>query len=214
VSRPSRILAIAITMLATPLTANAQTCLGLASFSAGRVQLAASGDFGNDGKTFAASLAVGSATGPFAGVSVGTTSYDEIDENSTTLAAQFGWQAPLGTENRIELCPVVGAQYGFGPDQLGSDFSSWGVLFGLQLGISAGSSPDLRIVPTVGAALAYSKLDVEGFLNFEEDETFGIITFGLGLVLNSRVSILPAVRIPAGLEGVDPNFGVMLGVNF
>jgi hypothetical protein len=69
-------------------------------------------------------------------------------------------------------------------------------------------------VPTVGAALAYSKLDVEGFFNFEEDETFGIITFGLGLVLNNRVSILPAVHIPAGLEGVDPNFGVMLGVNF
>jgi hypothetical protein len=218
-TRPSRILAIAITLLATPLGAHAQTCLGLAPFSAGRVQLAASGDFGNDSKAFAANLGFGSATGPFAGVSVGTVSYDDFDGNTTTLGAQLGWQSPIGTENRIELYPAAGATYGFGPDNIegsGTDLSAWTAFFGLQLGISAGSNPQFRIVPTVGAALAYSKVNFEGgfFGGIEEDDTFGIFTLGLGLVVNSRVSILPSVDIPAGLEGADPSFGVVLGVNF
>jgi hypothetical protein len=218
-TRPSRVLGIAITLLATPLVADAQTCLGLASFSAGRVQLAASGDFGNDSKAYAANLNFGSPAGPFAGVSVGTVSYDDFDGNTTTVGAQFGWQAPLGTGNRIELCPAAGATYGFGPDNIegsGTDLSAWTAFFGLQLGMSAGSNPQLRIVPTVGAALAYSKVDFEGgFLGgLEEDDTFGVFTLGLGFVLNSRVSILPSVDIPVGLEDADPAFGVTLGVNF
>ena len=217
--RPSRVLAIAVTLLVTPLVADAQTCLGLAPFSAGRVQLAAGASFGNDSKAFDAGLTFGSTTGPFAGVSVGTTSYDEFDGNTTTVGAQFGWQAPIGTDNRIQLCPGVGAVYGFGPDNIegsGTDLSSWGAFFGLQLGFSMGSNPQFRVVPTVGAALAYSKLELEGgfFGGLEEDDTFGIFTLGLGLILNTRVSILPSVDIPVGLEDADPAFGVMLGVNF
>jgi hypothetical protein len=79
-----------------------------------------------------------------------------------------------------------------------------------------GSNPQFRVVPTVGAALAYSKLELEGgfFGGLEEDDTFGIFTLGLGLILNTRVSILPSVDIPVGLEDADPAFGVMLGVNF
>jgi hypothetical protein len=218
-TRSSRGVVIAITLLATPLVADAQTCLGLAPFSAGRVQLAAGASFGNDSKEYGASLSFGSTTGPFAGVSVGTVSYEEFDGNTTTVGAQFGWQVPIGTENRVELCPGAGAAYGFGPDNIegsGTDLSAWSAFFGLQLGVSAGSNPQLRIVPTVGAALAYSKVDFEGgfFGGIEEDDTFGVFTLGLGLVLNTRVSILPSVDIFVGLEDADPSFGVMLGVNF
>jgi hypothetical protein len=213
-THPSRILAIALTWFGTPLILDAQTCLGLAPFSVGRIQLGASADFGEDAKAFSANLSFGSTNGPLGGVSVGTVDYDELDENGTTVGAQLGWQAPVGTQNRVQLCPVVGATYGFGPDQLGSDVSSWSVFFGLQLGISTDSSAQLRLVPTVGAALAYAKLEVDGFLNFEESETFGILNLGVGFVVNTRVSILPSVDIPVGLEGADPNFGIMLAVNF
>lgn len=216
-TRPSRVIALAITLLVTPLVVQAQMCLGLAPFSAGRVQLAASGEFGKDSDAFAANLTFGSATGPFAGVSIGTVSYDDFDGNTTIVGAQFGWQAPIGSENRIELCPAAGAAYGFGPDNIegsGTDLSAWTAFFGLQLGISAGSNPQFRIVPTVGAGLAYSKLDLEGgfFGGVEADETFGIFTLGIGFVVNSRVSILPSVDIPTG--GPDPSFGVLLGVTF
>jgi hypothetical protein len=219
VTRPSRILAIALTVLATPMVANAQTCLGLAPFSAGRVQLAASGDFGNDSKAFTGNLSFGSTTGAFGGVSVGTVSYDDFDGNTTTVGGQLGWQLPIGTENRIELCPVGGAGYGFGPDNIegsGTDVSSWGAFFGLQLGFATGTNPQFRIVPTVGAAVAYSKFELDGgFLSgFEEDDTFGIFTLGLGFVVNTRVSILPSVDVPVGLEDADPVFGIAVGVNF
>jgi hypothetical protein len=218
-TRPSRTIAVAITLLATPLVLDAQTCLGLAPFSAGRVQLSASGDFGNDAKAVTGTLTFGSTSGAFGGVSVGTISYDDFDGNTTAIGAQLGWQVPLGTATRVELCPVAGAAYGSGPDNFlgsGSDLSSWSAGFGLQLGFSTGSNPQFRIVPTAGAALAYSKLEFEGgFLDGEEeDDTYGLFTLGLGFVVNTRVSILPSVEIPAGLEDADPTFGITVGVNF
>lgn len=218
-TRPSRILAIALTLLATPIVVNAQTCLGLAPFSAGRVQLAATGDFGNDSKAFAANLSFGSSAGAFGGVSVGTVSYEEFDGNTTTLGGQLGWQVPIGTENRVHLCPVGGAGYGVGPDNIegsGTDLSSWTAFFGLQFGFATGSNPQFRIVPTAGAALAYSKIELDGGLlgGFEESDTFGIFTLGLGFVVNTRVSILPSVDVPVGLEEADPVFGIAVGVNF
>lgn len=212
----SRMIVAAVAVLATNVVADAQTCLGLAPFSAGRVQLGASADFGNDAQAFTGSLAVGSPAGAFGGVLIGTVSYDDVDQNSTGVGGQLGWQLPIGTDGGVQLCPVGGVVYSFADDIEGSgtDVSSWNVLFGLQLGVATGTNPQFRLVPTAGAALAYTKTKVEGFLNFEDDETFGILNFGLGFVVNSRVSILPSVDIPVGLEDADPVFGIAVAVNF
>jgi hypothetical protein len=218
-TRASKMLAVAFAALAAPTMAEAQTCLGLAPFSAGRVQIGASGDFGNDAKAFSGSLTFGSTAGAFGGLSVGTISYDDFDGNTTAVGGSVGWQLPLGTDSRAQLCPGAGASYGFGPDNIegsGTDLSSWNAFFGLQLGFSTGSNPQFRLVPTAGAALAYTKLELEGgfFGGLEDDETYGIITLGLGFVVNSQVSILPSVDILVGLEDADPSFGIMAAINF
>lgn len=217
-----RIKVAAIAILATAAVAEAQTCMGLAPFSAGRVQIGASGEFGNDTKAFGGSLSLGSPAGAFGGVAVGTIAYDDslIDGSTTALGGQLGWQLPVGTADRAQICPVAGALFGFGPDDFGgtggSDFSSWGAFFGLQLGIATGTNPQFRLVPTAGAALTYTKARFEGGLldGVEDDDTYGIISLGLGFVLNTNVSILPSVEIPVGLEDADPGFGIMVAVNF
>jgi hypothetical protein len=181
------------------------------------VQIGASADFSDDGKSFTGSLSVGSPEGAFAGVSIGTSSYDEVDGNSTEFGAQLGWQLPLGTGGVVQLCPVAGAFRSIGEDMddIGTDVSSWGVLFGLQFGVLTGTTPQFRIVPTAGAALAYGKSRIEsGLLDFEDDETFGILSVGVGFLVNSRLSLLPSINVPLGLDNADPVFRMMVAVNF
>jgi hypothetical protein len=207
----------AIAMLATAAVADAQSCLGLAPFSSGRVQVGGSADFGNDGKTFTGSLSFGSPGGAFGGVSIGTTSYDDVEGNSTEFGGQLGWQLPVGTGGVVQLCPVGGAFRSVGEDmdEFGTDVSGWGVFFGLQLGVVTGAKPQFRIVPTAGAALAYGKSKIEsGFINFEDDETFGILSVGVGFLVNSRLSLLPSISVPVGLDDADAVFRIMVAVNF
>lgn len=86
----------------------------------------------------------------------------------------------------------------------------------LRAGIATGTNSQFRLVPTAGAALTYTKARFEGGLldGVEDDDTYGIISLGLGFVLNTNVSILPSVEIPVGLEDADPGFGIMVAVNF
>lgn len=213
----SRTLAAALAVLAAPVMANAQTCLGLAPFSAGRVQVGVSGDFGNDAQAYSGSLIFGSDTGAFGGVFVGTISYDAFEENTTAVGGSAGWQVPLGTNARAQLCPGAGVAFGFGPNTIGGsevNLSNHNAFVGLQLGISAGSG--FRMVPTGGVALVYSKVDWEGgyFGGEQRTDLYGLITLGVGFVVNSRVSIQPGVDVPVGLEEADPGFSIMLAVNF
>jgi hypothetical protein len=71
-------------------------------------------------------------------------------------------------------------------------------------------------VPTAGAAVAHSKVDFEGPMPIfpDESEVYGVITLGVGLVMNS-FSIQPGVDFTVGLEEDDePNFTVVVALNF
>jgi hypothetical protein len=212
----SRTLAAALALVALPVAAHAQTCLGLAPFSTGSKQLAASGEFTNDLQGYSGTLTFGSISRAFAGVSVGTISYDSFDGNTTTVGVSLGLQIPL-VGDRVQMCPGLGVAWGFGPDNImgfGIDASSRAEFFGVQLGVSAGNSPTFRVVPTAGAAVAHSKIDFEGPMPFPgESEVFGVITLGVGLVMNT-LSIQPGVDFTVGLEDDEPNFTVVVALNF
>ena len=211
----SRTLVAALALLAVPLVAHAQTCLGLAPFSAGRMQLAATGEFGSDATAYSGSLTFGSLRRAFAGVSVGTISYDAFDGNTTTVGVSVGLQIPIGTGTRVQMCPGLGVVFGSGPDNiggLGSELSSRGEFFGVQLGVSAGSNPQLRVVPTAGAAFAHTKVDL-GSMSSTRDDVYGVITLGVGLVMSS-LSIQPGVDFTVGLDDNDPSFTVVVALNF
>jgi hypothetical protein len=192
--------------------------LGLAPFTAGRVQVGLSGDFGNDSQAFSGSLTFGSDKGGFGGLLIGTISYDAFEENTTVVGGSAGWQVRLGSESRAQLCPGVGVAFGFGPKTIGGsevNLTSQNAFVGLQLGLAT-SGAGFRLTPTAGAALVYSKTDWEGgfFGGEQRTDVYGLFELGMGFIVSSRLSIQPSVDITVGLEDADPSFGVMFAINF
>jgi hypothetical protein len=199
----------------------AQTCQGLASFSAGQMQVAGNAQFGEFTNTWGGSFTYGMPSGVYAGADLSTTSFDGIDQSSLGLGAHAGYQMKLGQTGKMHLCPVARLALGMGPDDEATNInsSSTDVHFGLALGTEMGANPRLRILPTAGLGLQYSKAKVEdtspGGTSVEASETYGLARLGVGFVFNQQISIRPTVDIPLGSDiSSDPAFGLSVAYNF
>jgi hypothetical protein len=199
----------------------AQTCQGLASFSAGQMQVAGNAQFGEFANSWGGSFSYGMPSGVYAGADLSTTSFDGIDQSSLGIGAHAGYQMKLGRTGHMSLCPVARLALGMGPDDEAADInsSSTDVHFGLALGTEMGANPRLRILPTAGLGLQYSKAKVEdtgpGGATVEASETYGLARLGVGFVFNQQISIRPTVDIPLGSDvSNDPAFGLIVGYNF
>lgn len=199
----------------------AQTCQGLASFSAGQMQVAGNAQFGEFANTWGGSFTYGMPSGVYAGADLSTTSFDGIDQSSLGVGAHAGYQMKLGQSGKMHLCPVARLALGMGPDDDAANInsSSTDVHFGLALGTEMGANPRLRILPTAGLGLQYSKAKVEdtsvGGTSVEASETYGLARLGVGFVFNNQISLRPSVDIPLGSDiSNDPAFGLTVGYNF
>jgi Outer membrane protein beta-barrel domain len=199
----------------------AQTCQGFASFSAGQMQVAARAQFPEGGNVWGGSFSYGVPAGIYGGADISTTSFDGIDANSLGIGAHAGYQMKLGRTGKLNLCPVASLALGMGPDDESIDLnsSSTDVHFGLALGTEMGSTPRMRIIPTAGLGLQYSKAKAEdtspGGTTLEASETYGLARLGVGFVFNQQISVRPTIDIPVGSDLItDPTFGVSVGYNF
>ena len=202
--------------------AAAQACEGLASFSAGQMQVAGNAQFGELTNVWGGSFTYCLPSGVYAGADLSTTSFDGIDPNSLGIGAHAGYQMTLGQSGKMHLCPVARFQLGMGPDDDAADLngSSTEATFGLALGTQMGTNPQLRILPTAGVGLQYHKDKLEdtgpgGGTLFEGSETYGLARIGVGFVFNNQISVRPTVDIPVGKDADNnPAFGVTVGYNF
>jgi len=199
----------------------AQTCQGLASFSAGPMQVAGNAQFPEGGKIWGGSFTYGMPSGVYAGADLSTTSLDNDGGSSLGIGAHAGYQMKLGRTGKLNLCPVARLAIGMGPDDdaLNINSSSTDLHFGFALGTEMGTNPRVRIIPTAGLGLQYSKLKVEdtspGGTTFEGSETYGLARLGVGFVFNQQISLRPSIDIPVGSDLInDPTFGVSVGYNF
>jgi hypothetical protein len=199
----------------------AQTCQGLASYSAGQMQVVANAQFPEGGKVWGASFSYGMPSGVYAGADLSTLSIDNDGGSSLGIGAHAGYQMKLGRTGKINLCPVASLALGMGPDDEANDIngSSTDVHFGFALGTDMGANPRMRIIPTAGLGLQYSKLKIEdtspGGATFEGSETYGLARLGVGFVFNQQISVRPTIDIPVGSDLInDPTFGVSVGYNF
>jgi outer membrane protein with beta-barrel domain len=196
----------------------AQTCQGLASFSAGQMQVAANAQFPEGGKIWGGSFSYGMPSGVYGGADLSTTSLDNDGGSSLGIGAHAGYQMKLGRTGKINLCPVASLALGMGPDDEASDLnsSSTNVHFGLALGTEMGANQQVRILPTAGLGLQYSKLkeEIGGVASPDVSDTYGLARLGVGFVFNQQISVRPTIDIPVGLEGSDPVFGLSVGYNF
>jgi opacity protein-like surface antigen len=196
----------------------AQTCQGMASYSAGNMQVAGNAQFPQGGNVWGGSFSYGMPSGLYAGADLSTTSFDGIDQSSLGVGAHAGYQMKLGRTGKMSLCPVARLALGMGPDDKANDInaSSTDLHFGLALGTDVGTTQQLRILPTAGLGLQYSKAKVEAAgTTIEGSETYGLARLGVGFVFNQQISVLPTIDIPVASDLVsDPTFGITVGYNF
>jgi outer membrane autotransporter protein len=203
--------------------AAAQTCQGMASYSAGQLQVAGNAQFPEARKIWGGSISYGQASGIYGGADLSTTSFDGLDQSSLGLGAHAGYQMKLGRAQKLALCPVANLALGMGPDaEAGNssvDNSQTDAHFGLALGTEMGASRQMRIIPTAGLGLQYTKFKTEitgpGAGTSEVSETYGLARLGVGFVFNQQISVRPTVDIPVASDLVsDPTFGLTVGYNF
>ena len=125
----------------------------------------------------------------------------------------------LGRTQKVALCPVANLSLGMGPDDEQADVNSsqTNANFGFALGTEMGASQQMRIIPTAGLGLQYSKFKVDqaGATVLDASETYGLARLGVGFVFNQQISVRPTVDIPVGSDlQNDPTFGVSVGYNF
>ena len=201
--------------------AAAQTCQGMASFSHGQLQVAGNAQFPTGGKIWGGSLTYGLPSGLYAGADLSNTSADNDGGSSLGIGAHAGYQMKLGRTQKVALCPVANLSLGMGPDDKQADVNSsqTNANFGFALGTEMGATQQMRIIPTAGLGLQYSKFKVEdtgpGGQTLEASETYGLARLGVGFVFNQQISVRPTVDIPVGSDlQNDPTFGVSVGYNF
>jgi hypothetical protein len=205
--------------------AAAQTCQGLASYSAGQLQVAANAQFPEARKVWGGSLSYGVPSGIYGGVDLSHTSFnapDGVDADlpgSLGIGAHAGYQMKLGRTGKLALCPVANLALGMGPDDEEADVNSsqTDLHFGLALGTEMGASQQMRIIPTAGLGLQHTKLKTEqgGAEVFSGSETYALARVGVGFVFNQQISVRPTVDIPLGSDvSNDPAFGISVGYNF
>lgn len=198
--------------------AAAQTCLGLASFSQGNIQVSGNGQFTQGSNRFGAGLNYGLPAGIFGGAQVSTTSYDGPGSSSLGVGGNLGYQLSVGRAANIQVCPVASLELGNGPDDnaTNTNVSSRVANVGLSLGTTMGASPRMQIVPAAGLGLAYGKqtTKVDGVSAPDVSETYGLARLGVGLIFNQQIAVRPSVDIPLGLQGSDPTFGLTVAYSF
>jgi hypothetical protein len=156
----------------------------------------------------------------FGGVAIGTTSNEAIGGSSLELGASAGYQIPLENAARFHLCPAVSVGVGIGPKNTfnsGVDRSNQTASAGIALATSVAAGPRVKIIPTVGLAYAYRQDRAEnaaGASLFEITYHYARLQLGVGLLLNSNISVRPSADIPLGLAGSEPTVGIILGYNF
>jgi hypothetical protein len=208
---------ILLLSLALPLLlgskAAAQACAGMPSFSSGPMQITAGGTFADGTSSLGGTFGYGQPAGLYGKAGIGTTSYDGLDGSSFDFGVGGGYQIPLQSSRKAELCPIASLSFGSGPnDVIGTgDVSSRNFAFGAALGAQVGNSPQMQILPNASFQFANTRVEMGDAAG---SESYGLLTLGTGFVFNSRFSVNPSISIPMGLDGSDASFGLAGAINF
>lgn len=214
-SRLSLLSALALSLPLASSKLQAQSCLGYPSFSANHLQMNAGASFSADYEQFGANFVSGSNT-IFAGLGVGGTR-NSGSNSSLEARGLLGSQVPVGQSTRWQICPVINAMYGTGPDDLslsGGDVTVAGAGFGLALGGELSRSETFAIVPSFQLGFQYERTNIEGLGGDILTDTYGTMGVALGFVFSNQLSLRPSVTIPTRENSNDPIFGISVALNY
>ena len=198
--------------------AAAQACVGMPSFSSGRMQVGAGATFADGTSGFGGTFGYGSPKSFYGKAGIGSTSYDGFDGSSFDLNLGGGYQIPLQSRSTAQVCPMANLSFASGPNDIlgqGIDMSSRTFAFGAALGGQVGRNPRMQILPNASFQFANTRISLDdGTDSASGSESYGLLTLGTGFVFNSRYSLNPSISLPMGLEGSDASFSIAGAIHF
>ena len=208
-----RVALVAMISLTFPIAAHAQACLGSVSFSTVPIRLGGGAIFGKDYTGYAASLIAGKEDGVFGNLGVSRTYFDDFDDTADDVFAQLGLQRALGA--RAQLCPILGASMGSGPDDDDFEVKSRYASAGLALGLTLRPDPSVKIIPNGSLRYAYAGSDFTDRTSAKETvtDTYGVADLGVGLIFfHDRLAIQPTVQFPFASDDNSVSYGLVFSV--
>jgi len=209
-----RVVLLAVIAITVPSALRAQACRGSVSFASAPVRFGGGAVFGKDYTAYAASLVAGKDNAAFGDVGVSRAYFDDFDDTGDDVFLDFGYQRPLGT--RAQLCPMIGASIGTGPEDAGIDNSrsAWA---GLALGITLRPTQNVKIIPNGSVRYEYASSDFDDPATGKE--TFAdylcVADLGLGLIFfRDRLAIHPTVQFPFATDNTDVSYGLVISIGF
>ena len=205
-----------LVVVALPSSLLGQACLGQPSFALNHLQMTAGANFDKTSTSFGANFISGSES-VFGGIGIGGATFDGFEGSSLLAGATAGFQVPL-TDGGAQICPIVSAQFGFGPndfDGLGTDFTSRGVNFGIAAGGEMFKSERIAVLPSASIAFAYAEGRFDGVGgSVTTSDTYALAGLALGFLISDKLAVRPSVSFPIGLEDADPVFGIGFALNY
>ena len=209
-----RLALVVMTAITVPAAARAQACRGSVSFAAVPVRIGGGMIFGENFTAYAASLIAGKENAAFGDIGVSRVYFDDFDDTGDDVFLEFGYQRPLGT--RAQICPVVGAALGTGPDDAGIESSRFASA-GLALGITLRPAASVKIIPNGSVRYEYVSSDYNDPATGKETftENSGVADLGIGLIFfRDRLAIQPTVQFPFATDNADVSYGLVISIGF
>ena len=227
----ARLAALLLAAAALPAAeVGAQACLGATSFAVRPVRLGAHVSSGAgmttgiapvntaDQTTIGIDVTFGSPDGPFGGVGVATTDFDDIGESAPTISGTLGYQIPIGTpagrRSGPQLCPTGTIGYTLGPDLGAFEARSLHLAAGFSLGVPLEMTPAVRLVPFGGLSLRHQRVSFTEDVRGSDSESGAMLDLGAGFTFNDRFTVRPAVNVPLGFENADAGLSLLFALSF
>jgi len=197
----------------------AQTCAGLAPFSAGPVRLGAGLSSSEGVKGYGVNMAAGAKAGPYATATLTRIEYSDLDGNGTLVGVGAGYAIDVNPTRTVQFCPRAGLEYISGPDvDTGTGTittSAHAVSFGGALGGTVPMAPTFDFVPFIAASYIVERATAKfGGVSESDSEDYTEVDVGAGFVINKALTLQPMVAIPVGLDGAKSAFQLAFTFNF
>ena len=213
-----QILSVIAILVLSAAAADAQTCMGGTELSRGSHRLNVGGTLADGTNGAGAGYGFGSDRF-FGNAGIGFNHFDGADQTQFAIATLFGTQIRPAANAALAVCPIGQYDLGFGPNVDPISTRQHTLAFGARVGFATGDADRFNLVPTAGLSVVRAGMSISNDLlpdlNLTAWDTYGLFHMGVGLRFNnSRMSVVPGVNIPVGLDGADPSFGVTFTSSF
>jgi hypothetical protein len=185
-------------------SAEAQLCAGMPSFSAGRMRADVGAEFPAGSKAYGAGLTWSHRSGAYFGGQITRQNPTGAAESATDLQANVGYQTSFDGLGKTRFCPT--GHFGI-TNRPNNQESVTHYALGGTLGQVLSSSDNMTLAPSLGASWVHIS-------SGGTSDSWIEATLGAGFIFNRDVTFTPMLRLPLNQDGADPTFGFSLSYNF